>query len=573
MATVNRQLNPLLDPRGIQARPLLRLAPRPTLEELKRGKILFYDNTKLSFCNYGETFARIKERFRALGVSNFVDYRETVRGKGSKVLEEYAAMLAKEKPAAAVLALGDMGTSPATCIVTIALEKLGIPSVYITAPPGGELVEGVALYRAGHLCLCKIDIYQASTRGEIAQQIDLKWDHIIDSLTANGEKLERTAEIPLKMDKVPPATNGLLPIVDRIQVSEERLYEPGCYMEEIMEYFDAEHISDGLPIIPPTRARYEKMLAYCPWDPEETIWYEVGPSGKNVTIKDIAVAAVMAGCRPQAMPVLVTAFRALHSPRYNLLQSVTTSHPGGNLVLVSGPIAQEIGLSGMQGCMGPGYPVNATVGRAVNLVIMNVCRSVPGICDLDCLASQAEFTYCFAEEPSLAQWPMINEERYDPQTTTVYVMKAEPQHDIIDFLSLNGHDLLDTITDCCTTLGSNNAYMPGPMVIALTPDHGLMLKNSGYTKDMIREHIHLRAVHDAPMVRGRGLVPVRPPEFENKHPMPVTRFPEDIDIVVVGGRGGHSGVILPWALHSEGIVEPVTLPGGKTAKSIEEFRK
>jgi hypothetical protein len=100
-----------------------------------------------------------------------------------------------------------------------------------------------------------------------------------------------------------------------------------------------------------------------------------------------------------------------------------------------------------------------------------------------------------------------------------------------------------------------------------------MLKNSGYTKDTIREHIHLRAVHDVPMVRDRGLVPVRPPEFANKHPMPVTRSPKDIEVVVVGGRGGHSGVILPWALHSEGIVEPVLLPDGKVAKSIKEFKK
>ena len=250
---MNKTLNPLMDPRGIQERPILKLAPRVSIEDLKKGKILFYNNTKLDFCNYGETFVRIKERFREMGITNFVDYRETVRGKDTKALEEYAAMLAKEKPTAAVVALGDMGTSPATCIVTIALEKLGIPSVYITAPPGGDLVEGVAVYRAGNLCLCKIDIYQASTREEIAGQIDLKWDYIIDSLTATGEKLKQVAHIDFKMDKVPPAKNGLLPIIDKIEVTEERLYEPGCYMEEIMEYFDAEHISDGLPIIPPTR--------------------------------------------------------------------------------------------------------------------------------------------------------------------------------------------------------------------------------------------------------------------------------------------------------------------------------
>ena len=570
---MTKKLNPLLDPRGFQERPIIKLAPRVSVEELKKGKILFYNNTKLSFCNYGEVFVRIKERFRDMGIGTFIDYLETVRGKDTAALEKYAAMLAKEKPVAAVVALGDMGTSPATCIVTMALEKLGIPSVYITAPPGGELVEGVAVYRAGNLCLCKIDIYQASTVEEVRHEIDLKWDYIIDSLTAGPERLREVAHIDFKMDLVPPAKNGLLPVTEKIEASESRLYEPGCYMEEVMDYLDREHIGDGLPVIPPTQSRLDKMFAYCPFDPDMALWHEVGPTGKDVTVRDVAIAAVMAGCKPQAMPILVTAFKALADPRYNLLQSVTTSHPGGNMVLVSGPIAQQIGISGKQGCLGPGYPVNATIGRAVNLVILNVCRAVPGICDLDCLASQAEFTYCFAEEPSLAQWPMINEERFDANTTTVYVLKAEPQHDIIDFLSLNGYDLLDTITDCCTTLGTNNAYIPGPLVLVLTPDHGMMLKNSGYTKDMIREHIHLRAVHDVPMVRNRGLVPVRPPEFANKHPMPVTRTPKDVEMVVVGGRGGHSGVILPWALHSEGIVLPVTLPDGTVARSIEQFKK
>jgi hypothetical protein len=301
--------------------------------------------------------------------------------------------------------------------------------------------------------------------------------------------------------------------------------------------------------------------------------YEVGPTGKNITVKDVAIAAVMAGCKPEYMPILVTAFKALANPKYNLLQSVTTSHPGGNLVLVSGPIAQELGISGGQGCLGPGYQANATIGRAVNLVIINVCRSVPGVCDLDCIASQAEFTYCFAEDPALTPWNTINEERFDKDTTTVLVLKAEPPHDIIDFLSLNGGDLLDTITDCCTTLGSNNAYIPGNLILVLTPDHAKMLANAGYDKDKIREHIHLRAVNDVPMVRDRGLVPVRPAGFDKLHPMPVTRSPRDVEIVVAGGRGGHSGVILPWALHSEAIVEPIVLPNGKVAKSYREFKK
>ncbi len=566
-----QNLNQILDPRGYQERTVIQLAKRPTLDELKKGKILFYNNTKLGFCNYYTVFDRIKEHLTEIGATNWVEYTETVRGKDAAMLADYAAMLAKENPVAAIVAFGDMGTSSSTTVVTIELEKLGIPAVYMTAPPGTGITEGVGLYRAGHLCLCSVDIMQSTTVEEVAAEVDKKWDYILASLTTNGEELEKLAHIDAKMDKVAPAKDGILPFT--VEADEEGLKEPGAYMEEINDYFNAEHISDGLPIIPPTKARYEKMMEYCPFDEDLVLCDPSGPSGKCVTVKDVAIAAIMAGCKPNAMPVLVAAFKALNHKEYNLNQSVTTSHPGGNLVLVSGPIAQQVGISGKQGCQGPGYPANATIGRAVNLVMMNVFRSVPGVCDLDCIASQAEFTYCFAEEPELAQWNMINEDRYDSETTTVYVLKAEPLHDIIDFLSLNGHDLLDTITACCTTLGSNNAYMPGPLIICLTPDHGAMLKAAGYTKEMIQEHIHQYVYHQVPMVRNRGLVPVRPKEWENRHPLPVTRTPKDVEVVCIGGRGGHSGVILPWALHSEGCVEALRLPDGTIAKSLEEFKR
>ena len=566
-------LESILDPRGQQERPIIKLAKRGSVANLAKGKILFYNNTKLDFCYYNNVFTRIKGNFTKMGITNFVDYKETVRGKDSKMLDAYAAMLAKEKPSAAIVALGDMGTSSATTVVAIALENLEIPTVYVTASPGGELVEGVAVYRAGHLCLCKLNIYQASLPEEINAEVDRKWNYIVTSLTTNGDELEKVAHIDFKMDKVKPQENGLLPITDKLAVDENKLYTPGCYMEEIMDYMNDEHIGDGLPIIPPTKERYEKMLAYCPFDPEMILAYEVGPSGKNITIKDIAIAAVMAGCKPEYMPIIVTAFKALANTKYNLLQSVTTSYPGGNLVLVSGPLAKEIGMSGKQGCIGPGFPANNTIGRAVNLVIMDVCRSVPGICDLDCQASPVEFTYCFAEDSDLAPWKTINEEYFDKDSTAVLVLKAEPARDIIDFCSLNGGDLLDTLTNCCTTIGSNNAYMPSSLILVLTPDHGKMLVDAGYDKDKLREHIHLRAVNESAMVKNRGLVPVRPAGWENKHPMPVTRSPKDIFPVVVGGRGGHSQVILPWGLHSEAVVERVELPNGMAAKHINEFKK
>ncbi len=552
--------NRIIDPRNIQPKGSLKLAERKNLDALKAGPVLFYNNTKLDFCNYGESFRRIKELFSERGITSYVNFKETVRGKTSQMLREYAQMMAKTNPVAAVVALGDMGTTPATTVVSIELERLGIPTVYLTASPGAELAEAVAHYRAGNLCLCQIDIYQGSTVEEVSNEIDQRIEDIIDSLSCNGEKLAELSKIDFPLDREPSGQDALLDLFENDN------------LQEVQEYFDKHRLSDGLPIVPPTFKRYQQMLEYCPFSPEETIIADVGPTGQDVTVKDIVVAAVMAGCKPAHVPVLITAFKALGNKKYNFLQSVTTSHPGGNMILVSGPLAKELEIHGGSGCLGPGFPANATIGRAVNLVLINVCRSVPGVCDLDCLASQAEFTYCFAEDENLAVYDTINREHFDADTTAVMVLKAEPPHDIIDFLSQTGEDLLDTLLDCATTLGSNNAYIPGPMIFVLTPDHGKLLKKSGITKEQVQRFIHTHAHHPVPMVNNRGLVPVRPKDFANRHPMPVTRSPKDIEVVIAGNRGGHSAVILPWALHSEAIIEPVALPDGKPAKKICEFK-
>jgi len=539
---------------------------------LRKGPVVFYDNTKLGFCSYMEVFRRLKTNFAKDGITNLIDFRETVRGKTTQDLRGYAARLAAVNPVAAILALGDVGTSPATAILTITMEELGVPSVYVTSPPGSDLVKGVVHYRAGQLCLCPLDIYQGTTVDEIDQQVDRAMPSIYDALTLPADKISQRAAVDFDLDTVPPSTDGVLRRAEQIHVDDVALAEPAAGIEAITDLFNELHLGDGLPIIPPTRSRLEHMLSYCPVDHDEVLAEEIGPSGKDITVRDVALCAVMAGCKPQHMPILLTAFKAMSDTKYNFLQSVTTSHPGGNLVLVSGPLAQELGIHGGAACLGPGFPANMTIGRAVNLVLINTCRAVPGHSDLACLSSQAELTYCFAEDPSLTPWETINVERFDGQTTTVYVLKAEPPHDIIDFLSQTAGDLLDGITDSCTTLGSNNAFMPGPLIVVLTPDHAALLAREGWDKDMIREHIHTYCHHQVPMVRNRGLVPVRPAGFAKKHPMPVTRTPKDIEIVVAGGRGGHSAVILPWALHSEAIVERVLLPGGRVPASIAEFR-
>jgi hypothetical protein len=402
--------------------------------------------------------------------------------------------------------------------------------------------------------------------------VDGQWDRIWTALTGTETEVASVADLQYALDTPPPAQDCRLRLTLASAPPQDTLPEAGFGVEEATDLFDALHISDGLPIVPPTERRVEAMFEYCPFPRDMALAKEVGPSGRDICVMDVAVAAVMAGCKPRHMPILVTAFKALAHPAYNFLQSVTTSHPGGNMILVSGPLAKEAGIHSGQGCLGPGFPANACIGRAVNLVIIAATRSVPGYADLACLSSQAEFTYCFAESGD-GPWKTINQERFDAETTTVYVLKAEPPHDVIDFLSLNGGDLLDTFLDSCTTLGSNNAYIPGPVLLLMTPDHAQLMHRDGYTKERIRNAVHTNVHNAVPMVRGRGLMPVRPKDFADKHPMPVTRGPADVEVVVAGGRGGHSAVSLPWALHSEGIVEAVCLPDGSRARSLEDFKK
>lgn len=284
------EISKLLDPRGYQERKVIELSKRPSLEELKKARILFYNNTKLGFCNYYTVYDRIRERLRGIGCddTNWFEYVETVRGKNAAKLAELAHRLVEEyKPDVVITAFGDMGTSSSTTVLSIAFEENEhIPTLYMTAPPGTAITEGVGVYRAGNLCMCSVDIMQASSVEEVAAEVDKKWDYILGALTSNGEKLKELAHIDLKMDKIAPAKDGLLPFVP--EFDDVKAGEPGAYMEEVMDYFNAEHICDGLPIIPPTRRRYEAMLEYCPWPEDTKLVDPSGPSGKEITVKDIA---------------------------------------------------------------------------------------------------------------------------------------------------------------------------------------------------------------------------------------------------------------------------------------------
>lgn len=545
----------VLDPRGEHLRTRLALAIRPDKAQLRKGKLFLFNNTKLAYCAYGELYVRLKERLAEEGINTLLEHTETVRGKTDSDLKELAARMEEMKPSGVILALADMGVAPATVVLGIELEKRGIPCVVLTAGPGAQLARAVAYYRAGNLCLIEVNVGQSSTVQEVGAALDARAKDILDALTQSQNIIDAIAKVDVALDH----DEGL-----------PELYASDY--EAVQQNFERLRIGDGLPVIPPTESRLKEMLTYSPWPSGTVLNQAIGPTGRDITIRDVAIGAVMSGCMPQYLPVLVAAFQAMADHRFNLLQAVSTAHPSGTLILVSGPIAQELGINGGPGCMGPGFRANATIGRAVNLTIVNVCRVIPGVSDLAGQSTPAEFSFCFAEDPALSPWPLLHEERYDRRTTLVYVLKAESPRDIGDLISQSADGLLETIRHSCTALGCNNAYTPGSMVLVLNPDHARILSAAGWDKTALRRYLHEQVVLPRSMVDGRGLVPVRPKHLQGVDPVPVTRSPEDVEIVVAGGGGGHSSVILPWGLFSEAIVKPILLPNGQPARSIEDLR-
>ena len=547
----------ILDPRPKVLSKPLQLAKRLGLEQFKTEKLLIYDNSKLDLNNYRVVLTALQSHFENRGFQQIEIFRETIRGKDENQIKLLAEEMAARGAKGAVLTLSDMGVSPAMVLLTIAMEKAGIPAVCLTAGPGTQLAEGVACYRAGRLCLVALDISPASSAGQIEAVVANQIDAIIDLLSGQQQKVESSTLIENRYEQPVPADDGYLRLSNEAD-AEEQLVDEISLMEAVADRFEAHGIGDGLPVIPATESRVAAMLRNCPLGPQHVFCRGIGPTGAAITVRDLAINAVMAGCKPEYMAVLVAAMTGVCDPAYNLFQAITTSHGGGNCILVSGPLTEKLGINSGQGCLGAGVRANATIGRAINLTLRNCCRIIPGFSDLSCLSSPAAFTYCFAESTKNSPWPTINAERYSAEATTVSVLMAESPHNIADLAGTRGDRFLQTVADCCTTLGSNNAYLPGSLIVVLSPDHAQLVVRDGYKKKSIQQYLHDNLGHPTEKLIGRGFVGIGPADTNENSFFKATRSPQDIEVVVAGGRGGHSCVIIPWSLHSELVVTPVT---------------
>jgi hypothetical protein len=322
-------------------------------------------------------------------------------------------------------------------------------------------------------------------------------------------------------------------------------------LEEINEYFRAHRWSDGLPIVPPTEARVQAMLAATDRDPGASLG-KVPPSWEEAIVEKVAINAVMAGCAPAFMPVVVAAVEAMCDPAFNLYSVQATTHPVAPLVIVNGPIVARIGMNAGSGVYGPGYHANATIGRAVRLVLLNIGGGWPGEGDMSTQGQPSKYSYCIAENETANPWEPLHVERgFRADDSVVTVYGGEAPHNVNDHVSTTAAGVLGVIADGMAGLGGNNKWYlkESECTIVLGPEHAATIHRDGLTKADVKRVLYETARRSLRDLKRGGMWTMHDwPRWmlaiaDDEARLPVVPAPESILVVVAGGPGKHSSII------------------------------
>lgn len=357
---------------------------------------------------------------------------------------------------------------------------------------------------------------------------------------------------------VTPARHNATSLTELNQMGVMESMQSGTDVIEMHEALFAAGWTDGLPVIPPTPARVQQFIVASGL-PADHVVAIIPPLDKPATIEKIAANAVMAGCLPEHMPVVIASLKASVMPKLNLRGMQCSTQISTPLQIINGPIRKTLGFNCGAGVFGPGWRANATVGRAFKLVLVNIGGAVPGEVDRATFAHPGKFTFCIAENEEQNPWrPYHVEHGYaaDESTVTIYASEA-PQNILVSELHDNPdqpYALLDTIASMMADVGSNNAYLGGECIVGLSPDHAATIAEAGWKKVHIQKYLFEKARISIRELKKAGIYGREVdkyhlwPRWIDRHNddslMPVVRDASDIKIIVTGGPGLHS-VYLP----------------------------
>lgn len=337
----------------------------------------------------------------------------------------------------------------------------------------------------------------------------------------------------------------------------------GSSFEDVYEKFLEEGWGDGLPIIPPTEDRVARMLAATDREPDEVVAV-VPPGQGEATVLKVAINAVMAGCRPEYFPVVLTAVEAMCRPEFNLLGIQGTTNPVTVAGFVSGPVVKALGFNSGWNCLGQGNRANATVGRAIRLVLINIGGGRPGELDRATHGQPGKYSFFFAENENDSPWePFHVEQGFPPGTSTVTVIGASGTVNMLEPTD-NAEELLRVIALTLRSPAGNDYIFNGEPWLIISPEHAHVLSAGGYNKESIR-----RVLWENSRIPARDFTKKclqywvesawRPVlgEITDDTLIPIAESPERIRIVVAGGPSIHS-VFIPTFGDTRAVTLPIT---------------
>jgi hypothetical protein len=314
-------------------------------------------------------------------------------------------------------------------------------------------------------------------------------------------------------------------------------------LDEALELCYAKGWTDGLPVVPPTPERVDAMLAAGRLSADHQVTY-IAHRAVSVTAEKVAINAVMAGCRPEYMPVVVAAVEGIGDPRWSYHGPGTSTAGAGVLLIVNGPVARELDVNAGDNLFGPGWRANLTIGRAVRLVMRNVCGSRPGTLDRGTLGHPGKLSYVIAENEAESPWPPLHVERgFRPDQSAVTVVAAAGPRQFYNQLSNTAEGVLTTLADDMRSSG--NLMGQPQFVVVLAGEHVRTIAGDGWTKAMIREFLFARTQNShAHLRRTHQMAGTIQPDDETRM-RPLVESPDDILVVAAGGRAGAFSCYIP----------------------------
>ncbi len=322
-------------------------------------------------------------------------------------------------------------------------------------------------------------------------------------------------------------------------------YDVGDAFEAI-ELFQRNGWTDGLPIVPPTEELVLRFLGAAALQPGDVVGVEP-VRRRRITAEKVAIAAVMAGCLPEYMPVVAALVRAVCEPEYGLHGCTASTGGSAPFVVVNGPIRREIGMNATHNALGNGSRANATIGRTLRLLILNVLGGVPGRLDRSTLGHPGKFTFCVAEDEEDSPWPSLAAERGVPAgVSALTVLAAESPHQVMNEWTRDPREILETYAAAIRANMLTYSIWAGNYAVVIAKQQRELIAAAGWSKQDIRQYVFesARVKRSEWRTVGKRAIAARKDE---ERVYTALRSPDDLLVVAAGGpAGGFGAVVPPW---------------------------